>query len=149
MDSRSNVEPVMSHRVIVTGSRTWDRPLIVAAVLGQLRDSYGSDLELIHRHSGRGVDEITDRWAEKYDVTVTRWRPRPDEAGPEAEAEADRRIVEYGADACIAFIRVGSWPGCSELAEAAGIRTERYLHHLPYPELFDFEVYDETEKAMV
>lgn len=57
-------------RVLVCGSRTYDRTAAIAAVLGGYREGYGSDVTVIHG-CARGADETVDELAAILGLYVT------------------------------------------------------------------------------
>lgn len=126
------------HRVLVTGSRNWDRVHEVYRALdGQLATH--EHLLLIHGFCSRGADHFAERWywaARRDGAQVRRkgfhadWSP-----GSYAGFARNGRMVAYGADVCLAFAAVCIKPGCkwrgkhpshgtthcADAAEAAGI----------------------------
>ena len=111
-------------RILVTGSRIWDDedPIFEALVTEH-------DAILVSGACPRGADAIAERivsgWAgwtiERHPADWKRYGKR---AGFVRNAE----MVELGADRCVAFIRAGSKGAtmCADLAERAGIPTERW-----------------------
>jgi hypothetical protein len=117
-------------RVLITGSRTWDRVEDVTTALDELRERLGPDrrLTLVHGACPTGADQIADDWARGHqaDVSVERhradWSTHQRAAGPIRNAG----MVEAGADLCLAFIRDDSpgATGCTRMALAANIPTD-------------------------
>lgn len=136
----------MTYRILVTGSRTWtDR----GRLWDQLDDAvYQSGYELrdvviVHGDCPQGTDAMADEWAREYAIKAERhpadWRLLGKAAGFRRNAE----MVALGADLCLAFIDDCTKPDCpfqhslgahgshgathcADLAEKAGIPTQRY-----------------------
>lgn len=115
-------------RILLTGSRDWPDPQIVWATLDDLRLRCRG-MVLVHGACPKGVDKDGDIWASQTrGVTVERhpanWGLHGKAAGPKRNA----KMVERGADLCVAFIFNGSRgaSNCADLAEKAGIPTRRY-----------------------
>lgn len=114
-------------RVLITGSRDWDDRIVIARAL----------LEVPHLrptlvHGGaKGADRIAMECAYEmeWDIEVhpAIWRPHGI-YNPQAGLVRNRKMVDLGADLCLAFIRNGSRGAshCARLAEEAGIPTRRY-----------------------
>lgn len=140
-------------RLLVSGSRTWDDAASVEARLDQLAAECRQNrrtLTVVHG-AAAGVDTIAGSWvrarqAQNWPVWVethpapwnaacidrcTPGHRRPRRGGgdycPAVGMYRNERMVQLGADKCIAFIREGSSgaTGCADLAESAGIPTTR------------------------
>lgn len=147
-------------RILVTGSRDWtdrvriSRSLLVEinAACPMLHDEEGrptrrdtSDVVIVHG-AARGADRLTEEWAvgcnpaiktEQYPVTSADWEEHPRIAG----YMRNQKMVELGADVCVAFLMPCRKPGCerpeshlshggshtADLAEISGIRTVRVV----------------------
>lgn len=143
----------MTHmRVLVTGSRSWGDIDAVHTALDALAQSAAqsgySGLTVVHG-GAKGADTTAGLWvvdrkrrgwrvtAEPHPVSGADWREHGNLAGHRRNA----RMVDLGADVCLAFInpcerekcrrpRPHGTHGtvqCAELAEAEGIRTERFV----------------------
>lgn len=124
-------------RVLVTGSRDWDRPGLVHLELerafSQAMEA-GEVLTVVHGACRTGADTQADSWARRLrgqglpveiEDHPADWKgPRKRGAGYARNAE----MVKLGADVCLAFIRDESEGAthCSDLAEKAGIETKRF-----------------------
>lgn len=120
--------------ILVTASRTWDRPDVVEQTLEILTTSMlesGYD-EVVVRHGAcpSGGDAHADAWVlqqrhEGLSVQVDRWPADWSGLGKRAGYVRNVAMVqaEPTADVCIAFIRDLSKgaSNCAELAERAGI----------------------------
>lgn len=115
-------------RVLVTGSRDWeDRDLVEAALLAET-DPSGLPMVLIHG-GARGLDRVAADlagvlgWREvPFPVKKADWRYHGRAAGP----LRNQKMVDYGADICLAFPlpkSQGTWD-CLRRAKAAGIPTK-------------------------
>lgn len=114
-------------RLLITGSRTWDdwvtiiRELSAFAALNPI---------LVSGHCRDGADELCEKvWAnwggdiERHPVTREEWA----KYGKRAGFLRNQKMVDLGADWCLAFIRDNS-PGATmtaTIAEKAGIPTKR------------------------
>lgn len=132
------------YRVLVTGSRDWADEAAVENALDAV--IYASDVAsneevvVVHGACPTGADAIADRLAREAGCRVEPY-PADWSRGRRAGPERNRVMVEAGADVCVAFIGACSSPrcrvvgvhashgasGCADLAEAAGIRTERIV----------------------
>lgn len=114
-------------RVLVTGSRNWnntDTDTIWGALdreLEELTDE--EELVVIHGGCPTGADELANQWAEDRGVAVNvfpaDWATHGKAAGP----IRNQRMVDAGADVCLAF-PLGESRGtrdCASRAKAAGI----------------------------
>jgi hypothetical protein len=130
-------------RVLVTGSRGWDKWGVVYDQLDRIRVEHGNDLLIVHGDCPTGADSIAESWAwdrgmevEPHAVTPANWKQPGRTAGPKRNAE----MVALGADVCLAFIGDCTSPrcdkprphpshgatGCADLAEKAGIPVRRF-----------------------
>lgn len=110
-------------RILVTGSRTWDRPLPIAVAL--LVHSGGrEDVTLVHG-GAVGADVHAAMCAKSFGWTTEAHYPDWDRYGKRAGFIRNQRMVDLGADLCIAFTRDNSrgTAHCALAAEAAGIKT--------------------------
>lgn len=124
-------------RILITGSREWPRPEVVhghieMAVAEHCRDS---SVTIIHG-AARGVDTFAHQWCETHPmygaVFVVEEIHRAAWKSPERKAAGiwrNRRMVDAGADLCLAFICQGSAGAthCADYAEKAGITVRRLL----------------------
>lgn len=146
-------------RILVTGSRDWtDRVAISRAILREVNElcpmlyeahvpiqrDY-SDVVIVHG-AARGADLLTEQWAkgcnppfttEQHPVVAKDWEEHPRVAG----YMRNQRMVELGADVCVAFLKPCRKVDCerpeshmshggshtADLAEISGIRTIRVL----------------------
>jgi hypothetical protein len=124
----------MTTRILITGSREWDDADRIRAVLAYHRQAFPGAI-LVHGNA-RGADHIAARiwksWGlptEAHPVTDAEW-----ERSRGAGHARNRRMIEAGADVCLAFIRNNS-PGttrCVQWALEAGIPT--YPHSQSDPQ---------------
>lgn len=131
LDQGGGVKP---YRVLVTGSRTWDDPAKITAALGVAQgEARGRPMVVIHGACPTGADRIADdtaRWMQGngMHVYVERHPANWQLEGKRAGFIRNARMVNLGADVCLAFIKDGS-RGASHtaaLAEEAGIPVRRY-----------------------
>jgi hypothetical protein len=120
---------VPGYRVLVTASRDWDDWELLDFVLCSVTEAHMPDVTIIHGNYGRG-DQMADDWALTHGLMNMPERHDPDWAkyGRKAGPIRNAGMVQIGADICVAFIKNASRgaTGCSDLAEAAGIKTLRY-----------------------
>lgn len=134
-------------RILITGSRDWnDAGRITEALRDVTRDEpYMSDIMVVHG-GARGADTLAGLIAEKHGMMTEahpanwescgpgcgpkHWRYR---AGspycPRSGFVRNAKMVELGADICLAFIKNQSKGAvmCAKLAEDAGIPVIRYV----------------------
>lgn len=116
----------MTYRVLVTGSRTWQRVDVIRAHLRERQLLHG-DLVVVHGHCPRGADAIAHSLCAEWG-----WQSEPHPAdwstfGRRAGFVRNQAMVDLGADVCLAFIRDGSAGAThtAAAAEKAGIPTVR------------------------
>ncbi|MGW7597293.1 SLOG family protein [Streptomyces antimycoticus] len=124
------------YRVLVTGSRDWEKHALLYTALNDALDEankLGRPMVVVHGACPRGADEIAHNWAQAAiqmgdhvteESHPANWRINGKRAGFIRNAH----MVNLGADLCLAFIRNGS-RGASHtatLAEQAGIPTRRW-----------------------
>jgi hypothetical protein len=121
-------------RVLVTGSRTWDRPDVIEACLDIIANeaaAIGEQRLVVVHGAALGADTIADGWVRRgghpLDVTAERHPARWSAEGRVAGLNRNRRMVERGADVCLAFVRDGSRGAthCARIAEEAEIPVQR------------------------
>ena len=113
----------MSFRILVTGSRDWTDSDAIAHALLEARDNaIGADHRCVVVHGGaRGADLLAHYWAAKWGW-ITETHPATGDTDPKVR---NQRMVDLGADVCLAFAR--QWASgtghCARVARRAGIRT--------------------------
>jgi hypothetical protein len=118
-------------RILVTGSRKWDRPLPIAVAL-LVHSGAREDVTLVHG-GAIGADQIAARAAYAFGWEVEEWIPNWAELGKKAGFIRNQHMVDLGADLCIAFTRDGSsgTSHCGTAAENAGIPTIWIYYEAP------------------
>jgi hypothetical protein len=121
---------VNPYRILITGSRTWTDRDTIWRVLGDTVAPIDITREtvLVSGACPRGADALAEDWARRYGLTVERHRANWQLEGKRAGFIRNARMVNLGADICLAFIKDGS-RGASHtarLAEEAGIETRRF-----------------------
>jgi hypothetical protein len=126
------VENPRPFRILVTGSRDWgDRSSAekkrLETALRSFWNSYGPKSVLVSGACPTGADRLAETLWESWGGTVER-HPADWRMGRSAGPKRNRRMVESGADVCLAFIKNESRgaTGCVNMAEQAGIKVERY-----------------------
>lgn len=124
-------------RVLVTGSRDWPRPGKVQLELERMFDlstEAGEFLTVVHGDCLTGADAQAKEWVErlkKHFLPVDHEPHEADWKGPRKRGAGyarNAKMVKLGADRCLAFIlnESNGSTHCADLAEAAGIPTERF-----------------------
>ncbi len=123
--------PPPTKRLLVTGSRTWDKPEVINYWLNRFAVKWdGYRLILISGHCPKGADYLAELAASTYGFRIhavpadwKRW-------GRKAGFVRNTEMVELRPDHCIAFIRDGSngATACRNLAKAKGIPTKTVLY---------------------
>jgi hypothetical protein len=121
---------VKPYRILITGSRDWDDVEAIWQTLNVAVQEAGPDREIVIVHGAcpRGADWHADRWARFADATVEAHPANWSLEGKRAGFIRNARMVNLGADVCLAFIKDGS-RGASHtarLAEQAGIPVRRW-----------------------
>lgn len=138
------------YRVLVTGSRDWPDIERVRHELSRIYDELAATrlMVVVHGVCPTGADAHARQWVRDRqrfgepaieDPHRAQWRPNG-VLDRSAGFKRNARMVELGADVCLAFIGPCTKPGCREpqphgshgathcadLAEQAGIETRRY-----------------------
>lgn len=120
----------------MTGSRSWTDATAIHTVLDAIAGSARNMREPVTVVHGcaKGADLIADVWAgwrraQGWPVWAERHLADWGKYGRRAGWVRNAHMVALGADICLAFIRDGSRgaTSCADMAEAAGIRTQRYV----------------------
>lgn len=127
-------------RVLITASRSWDRPDLIWTVLDIIAKEAAAagDTSMTVVHGcAKGGDTHADNWVRKggqpLDVTAERHPPNYTKYGKRAPWVRDSEMVRAGANVCLAFIRDDSKgaSGTAAMAEAADIPTQRFYYVEP------------------
>lgn len=122
------------YRVLVTGSRDWTLWATLEAALEAeqaIAEASGRPMVVVDGFARTGADAMAHAWAVRNGVAVerhpARWRANG-VYNPQAGLLRNRKMVELGADVCLAFIRSGSRGAshCARLAEESDITVNRY-----------------------
>lgn len=113
-------------RVLITGSRNWDRPEVIAYALGHALGEIGPFI-LVHGDA-RGADKMAAQIHESYGFTSEPHPANWESLGKRAGFVRNSEMVDLGADLCLAFIKDNSKGAtmCADLAEQAGIPVRRF-----------------------
>ena len=119
-------------RILVTGSRLWeDYDAVDREIFNAIHDHPHEPSIIVHGGCKSGADWFADRVCIAHGIPrethPVEWRPYGI-YNPQAGLARNRKMVELGANLCLAFIRAGS-PGashCARLAEEASIETRRF-----------------------
>lgn len=127
-------------RVLVTGSRSWDRPDVIEACLDILAyeaSAAGYEQMTVVHGCARGADEYADRWVRKgghpLDVSAERHPANWRDHGRSAGLHRNRKMVAAGADVCLAFVREASTGAQHCVREAE--RSEIPVQYVDYADL--------------
>lgn len=124
----------MTYRILITGSRKWTSAKTIRNALIDVRASLNStgkdglDVVLVSGHCPDGADKMCEDVAESIGWKIERHPAEWSKYGKRAGFLRNEKMVELGADMCIAFIKDKS-KGASytaALAEKAGIHTWRF-----------------------
>lgn len=122
----------MTYRILITGSRGWkDKSTIKNAILGALSEAdFDGEGTIIHGNA-RGADRLAADICASYNIPVEVHEAEWTSHGvfnAAAGAQRNQRMVDSGADKCLAF-----WDGrstgtadCIRRAKEAGIPTMVY-----------------------
>lgn len=112
-------------RILVTGSRTWDDPVPIRAMLEHWRQRLPGAV-LVHGNA-RGADRLAAEIWRGWGLPTEEHRADWDRFGRAAGPIRNQAMVDVGAAVCLAFIRDASpgATGCAQFAEAIGIPTYR------------------------
>lgn len=110
-------------RILITGSRDWDKVSVIDAILAQ----YAPDRPIIVHGGCRGADQMADVIARRLGLPTEEHKAHWSRYGKSAGFVRNKAMVGLGADLCFAFIKNGSRGAtmCADLAEGAGILTVR------------------------
>lgn len=117
----------MTARILVTGSRAWTDYDVIRDAIEKAAADLGGDAVVVHGNA-QGADRLADRAARALGLRTeprsARWRTEGRAAGP----LRNQRMVDLGADVCLAF-PLGESRGTRDAitrAEAAGIPVRVY-----------------------
>jgi hypothetical protein len=122
-------------RLLITGSRDWEG-IHAESEVGQVLTTFemlcavlGEELQLMHGGCPTGADAIADRWARRRGYEPVVFEAKWDLYGKSAGPIRNSAMAEFGADACVAFIRNDSRGTTDMVAKAVkkGIWTTSIL----------------------
>jgi hypothetical protein len=126
-----------SVRILVTGSREWRQPAVIAEAILAAASEAGvplGEVTVVHGGCPRGADQIASDFVRFHpelaeEAHPANWR----KFGRRAGYARNDFMIRLGADVCLAFIRNGSagTSMCSRLAEDAGIPVRRFEDNEP------------------
>lgn len=117
-------------RLLITGSRNWTKEDVIRKLLVKVYDQVKDRDPILVHGTALGVDEMSSRiWLElggAVEAHPANWRPKG-VFDRHAGFARNQRMVDMGANLCIAFIKnnSGGASHCARLAERAGIPTWR------------------------
>ena len=118
-------------RILVTGSRDWDDSDAIDSAMWHAWLDAGQppigSVTLVHG-CARGADTIAASIARKVGMAIEEHPAAWDTRGRAAGVIRNSKMVDAGADVCLAFIRNRSRGAthCANAAERAGIETRRF-----------------------
>lgn len=114
-------------RILITASRDWEDRALINRHIRRIKQMY-PDAVIVHGDCPRGGDQMADRAARRVGLEVERHPADWNKYGRRAGFIRNSKMVNRGADYCLAFICNNSpgASGCADLAEKAGIKTYRY-----------------------
>ena len=110
-------------RVLVTGSRNWTDATVISRALS----SIPTDEQITVVHGGaKGADSLAGQFAQHLGYSVEVHEADWDTYGKRAGYIRNKKMVDLGADLCLAFIKNNSKGAtiCLDLADKAGIPTK-------------------------
>lgn len=110
-------------RVLVTGSRDWTDATVISRALS----SISTDEQITVVHGGaKGADILAGQFAQHLGYSVEVHEADWDTYGKRAGYIRNKKMVDLGADLCLAFIKNNSKGAtiCLDLADKAGIPTK-------------------------
>lgn len=116
-------------RILVTGSRNWPDPTpIVDTLISHTKTTPRKAVVIVHGKCPTGADQIANDIAEMFGWGIETHPADWQTYGKRAGFVRNAKMVELGADICLAFIKDGSKGAtmCADLAEKAGIPVRRY-----------------------
>lgn len=121
----------MTFRILVTGSRDWDRPDVIGEALIELVNWYPIDWDdtiIVHGDCPTGADHAAELFGRRYGIATERhpadWKKYGRAAGP----YRNQKMVDLGADIVLAFKNPGSrgTQDCINRALKAGLEVKIY-----------------------
>lgn len=123
-----STETTRPRRVLVTGSRNWvdPAPIYRALYFEKMAAGGDGDLIVVHGDCPTGADAIAARWVERFYPEHTHAEAHPadwDHFGKAAGPMRNQKMVDLGADVCLAFPLPGGkgTQDCMAKANLAGI----------------------------
>lgn len=89
-------------RIIVTGSRDWDLPLVIQETLDYIRLWQG-DFLLVHGGCPTGADDMAENWASDRGINTEIHRAAWARLGKAAGPLRNSEMVNLGANYCVGF----------------------------------------------
>ena len=126
-------DPNPTYRVLITGSRHWtDEQAIEAALLSATANRPGKSITVVHGGAS-GADRLAGRLADEWGMNVEVHPAEWDKHGKAAGPIRNQKMVDLGADVCLAFPMRGSrgTKHCMEAAHRAGIPVHMYWEARP------------------
>jgi len=119
------------NRVLITGSREWNNIFLIKNELNKLFDNWGTSVTLISGHCPNGADAICENTAKELGWTIETYPADWAQYGKPAGFIRNKKMVDLGADICLAFIKNGSRGASStaKLVELANIKTLRFIEN--------------------
>jgi hypothetical protein len=114
------------YRVLLTGSRTWDKPQVIRRMLDQKRttaEAQGYTFVLVHGGCPLGADEIGHQWAKDTDTAVEVFPADWKLHGRSAGHIRNSAMIDTRPDEVIGFLRDDSrgTGGCLREARSRGL----------------------------
>jgi hypothetical protein len=119
----------MTYRILITGSRVWENVEIISdAIISTWQEAGSPKDTILIVGRARGVDTFAEMFGETLGFTIEPHKAHWEKEGKSAGHQRNQRMVNSGADICLAFLRNGSkgTANCIKLAEKAGIPVQIY-----------------------
>jgi hypothetical protein len=119
----------VTYRILITGARDWrDKAIVRHAIFSTWEEAGRPKDTVVIVGRAKGADTFAEICAEAFGFTIepytANWKKQHKAAGP----IRNQRMVDSGADICLAFLHEGSigTADCIRKAEKAGIPVEIY-----------------------
>ena len=132
-------EDAVPYRILITGSRDWnDKPTIRHAIFSAWEKAGRPKKTVLICGGARGADTYSEICGRAFGFTIEKYEANWKEEGRSAGPQRNQRMVDSGADICLAFLREVSkgTADCIKRVEKAKIpiqiHDEYEIFELPY-----------------
>ncbi len=113
----------MMLRILITGSRYWSDWIKLADVLKRYASYSTDEVVIVHGDCPTGADQLAEQWATERKIRTEKHPAKWEKYGKAAGPKRNQKMVDLGADICIAFPLPDSrgTVDCMNKAKAANI----------------------------